>query len=266
MFANAFQSGFISLFYSVGSNPLSLWDRSVSFWMKRGGSNDGPRLGQKRSHTEGARRRGPLFGPRYFRHERRNDLHHMSHKAEGQSGDQASFPRHDHQEHEEVFHVRNTNIRYKLWGFGCFGVQVAGVSCMGYNRLISEPIFQFNSTHRFLSDDKDMHRRFRVSNFQSTTKVRPFCTTMPIGLSAGWNQIQFNLADFTRRAYGLYSDVSNFAKLLPQTCAFYCRTPIALPMLYKCLTCCSRWWVYCRTTKMEKRKTRQQKPPTCDTL
>lgn len=51
-------------------------------------------------------------------------------------------------------------------------------------------------------DDKDMHRRFRVSNFQSTTKVRPFCTTMPIGLSTGWNQIQFNLADFTRRAYG----------------------------------------------------------------
>ncbi|KAI4499877.1 hypothetical protein M0802_005133 [Mischocyttarus mexicanus] len=51
-------------------------------------------------------------------------------------------------------------------------------------------------------DDKNMHRRFRVSNFQSTTRVRPFCTTMPIGLSDGWNQIQFNLADFTRRAYG----------------------------------------------------------------
>ncbi|XP_011862680.1 PREDICTED: cilia- and flagella-associated protein 20-like [Vollenhovia emeryi] len=51
-------------------------------------------------------------------------------------------------------------------------------------------------------DDKNMHRRFRVSNFQSTTRVRPFCTSMPIGLSGGWNQIQFNLCDFTRRAYG----------------------------------------------------------------
>ncbi|CAL7943570.1 unnamed protein product [Xylocopa violacea] len=51
-------------------------------------------------------------------------------------------------------------------------------------------------------DDKDMHRRFRMSNFQSTTRVRPFCTSMPIGLSGGWNQIQFNLEDFTRRAYG----------------------------------------------------------------
>ncbi|XP_076177004.1 uncharacterized protein LOC143151569 isoform X3 [Ptiloglossa arizonensis] len=51
-------------------------------------------------------------------------------------------------------------------------------------------------------DDKNMHRRFRMSNFQSTTRVRPFSTSMPIGLSGGWNQIQFNLADFTRRAYG----------------------------------------------------------------
>lgn len=55
---------------------------------------------------------------------------------------------------------------------------------------------------RQILDDKDMHRRFRMSNFQSTTRVRPFCTSMPIGLSGGWNQIQFNLADFTRRAYG----------------------------------------------------------------
>ncbi|XP_045452728.1 cilia- and flagella-associated protein 20-like [Melitaea cinxia] len=51
-------------------------------------------------------------------------------------------------------------------------------------------------------DDKNMRRRFRISNFQSTTKIKPFCTSMPIGLSGGWNQIQFNLADFTRRAYG----------------------------------------------------------------
>jgi hypothetical protein len=31
MFANTFQSGFISIFYSVGSNPLQLWDKQVSF-------------------------------------------------------------------------------------------------------------------------------------------------------------------------------------------------------------------------------------------
>lgn len=59
--------------------------------------------------------------------------------------------------------------------------------------------FSFEIT---ILDDKNLRRRFRISNFQSTTKIKPFCTSMPIGLSGGWNQIQFNLSDFTRRAYG----------------------------------------------------------------
>jgi len=37
---------------------------------------------------------------------------------------------------------------------------------------------------------------------QSTTRVKPFICTMPMRLDEGWNQIQFNLSDFTRRAYG----------------------------------------------------------------
>ena len=44
--------------------------------------------------------------------------------------------------------------------------------------------------------------RFRASNYQSTTRVKPFICTMPMRLDEGWNQIQFNLSDFTRRAYG----------------------------------------------------------------
>jgi hypothetical protein len=32
--------------------------------------------------------------------------------------------------------------------------------------------------------------------------VTPFICTMPLRLDQGWNQIQFNLADFCRRAYG----------------------------------------------------------------
>ncbi|KAL1123311.1 hypothetical protein AAG570_002397 [Ranatra chinensis] len=51
-------------------------------------------------------------------------------------------------------------------------------------------------------DDRNMKRRFRISNYTSGTKVRPFSCSMPIGLNPGWNQVQFNLADFTRRAYG----------------------------------------------------------------
>ncbi len=51
-------------------------------------------------------------------------------------------------------------------------------------------------------DDKNVRRRFRASTFQSCTRVKPFICTMPMRLDDGWNQIQFNLADFTRRAYG----------------------------------------------------------------
>lgn len=51
-------------------------------------------------------------------------------------------------------------------------------------------------------DDKNVRRRFRASNYQSTTRVKPFICTMPMRLDEGWNQIQFNVADFTRRAYG----------------------------------------------------------------
>jgi hypothetical protein len=51
-------------------------------------------------------------------------------------------------------------------------------------------------------DDKNIRRRFRASNFSSTTRVKPFICTMPMRLDDGWNQIQFNLSDFTRRAYG----------------------------------------------------------------
>jgi hypothetical protein len=32
--------------------------------------------------------------------------------------------------------------------------------------------------------------------------VKPFICTMPMRLDDGWNQVQFNLADFTKRAYG----------------------------------------------------------------
>jgi len=51
-------------------------------------------------------------------------------------------------------------------------------------------------------DDKNVRRRFRASNYQSTTRVKPFICTMPMRLDDGWNQIQFNLSDFTKRAYG----------------------------------------------------------------
>lgn len=59
--------------------------------------------------------------------------------------------------------------------------------------------FSFEVT---IMDDKGQRRRFRASNYQSATRVKDFICTMPMRLDDGWNQIQFNLAEFTRRAYG----------------------------------------------------------------
>lgn len=63
-------------------------------------------------------------------------------------------------------------------------------------------IFYFLSFLHQVLDDKNVRRRFRASNYQSTTRVKPFICTMPMRLDEGWNQIVFNLADFVRRAYG----------------------------------------------------------------
>jgi hypothetical protein len=38
-------------------------------------------------------------------------------------------------------------------------------------------------------DDKNVRRRFRASNYQSTTRVKPFICTMPMRLDDGWNQV-----------------------------------------------------------------------------
>lgn len=70
-----------------------------------------------------------------------------------------------------------------------------------WDLLCAQLFISFVSFEQVL-DDKNVRRRFRASNYQSTTRVKPFICTMPMRLDDGWNQIQFNLSDFTRRAYG----------------------------------------------------------------
>merc|ERR1740117_2827832 len=68
--------------------------------------------------------------------------------------------------------------------------------------MIIKNLKKYFSFEVMVLDDKNVRRRFRASNYQSTTRVKPFICTMPMRLDEGWNQIQFNLSDFTRRAYG----------------------------------------------------------------
>ncbi|XP_017782129.1 PREDICTED: cilia- and flagella-associated protein 20-like [Nicrophorus vespilloides] len=145
MFANSFASGFLSIFYSVGSSPLSLWDKSV-----------------KNGH---------------IRRIIDDEVKSLVLEVAGTN-------------------VATTYITCPIKPRASLGIRLP------FLVMVVKNLKKYFTFEIQILDDKDMRRRFRVSNFQSTTKVRPFCTTMPIGLSSGWNQIQFNLADFTRRAYG----------------------------------------------------------------
>ncbi|CAH0713246.1 unnamed protein product, partial [Brenthis ino] len=80
------------------------------------------------------------------------------------------------------------------------GNMVLGIT-MPFLVMIVKNLKKYFSFEVTILDETGTRRRFRVSNFQSSTQILPLCTVMPIGLSDGWNQIQFNLAEFTRRAY-----------------------------------------------------------------
>lgn len=68
--------------------------------------------------------------------------------------------------------------------------------------LIIKNMKKYFSFELTILDDTNMPRRFRVSNFHSRTSVDILSTTIPLCMSNGWNQIFFNLAQFTRRVYG----------------------------------------------------------------
>eukprot|EP01103_Thecamoeba_quadrilineata_P020749 TRINITY_DN9082_c0_g1_i1.p1 TRINITY_DN9082_c0_g1~~TRINITY_DN9082_c0_g1_i1.p1 ORF type:complete len:137 (+),score=13.86 TRINITY_DN9082_c0_g1_i1:238-648(+) len=71
-----------------------------------------------------------------------------------------------------------------------------------YLVLIVKNLHKYFTLEVQILDDKNSRRRFRISNYQKKTRVKPFICTMPLRQEEGWNQIQLDLADFTRRAYG----------------------------------------------------------------
>lgn len=80
------------------------------------------------------------------------------------------------------------------------GKKVLGI-CMPFLVMIVKNLNKYFVFQITILDETGTRRRFRIANFQSTTQINPLCTVMPLQLSNGWNQIQFNLAEFTKRAY-----------------------------------------------------------------
>jgi hypothetical protein len=161
MFKNKFQSGFLSILYSVGSKPLEIWSEDL----KNG----------------------------YIKRLTDIDINSSVLELMGNNVSTAliSCP-----------HKKNETLGIKL----------------PFLVMVIKNMKKYFTFEVQVLDDKGIKRRFRASNYQTTTKVKPFICTMPMKLDEGWNQIQFNLSDFTRRAYG-----SNYVETLRITIHANCR-------------------------------------------
>lgn len=146
MFRNTFQKGFLSVFSSVGSKPLLIWDSTVkNGYIKRITDEDAKSL---------------------------------------------------------ALEIRGTNVATTF-------ISAPSAPCVSLGiKLPFIIIVVKNLSNKYFSfeiqilDDQQQLRRFRSSNYQSQTRISNFTTHMPLALNCGWNQIQLNLAEFTRKAYG----------------------------------------------------------------
>lgn len=161
MFKNTFQSGFLSIFYAIGSKPLQIWDQ----------------------HVENG----------YIKRITDNDINSSVLEVIG-SNVTTTFITAPEQKEEE--------LAIKL----------------PFLVMVIKNLKKYFSFEVQVLDDKGIKRRFRASNYQTNTKVKPFICTMPMKLDDGWNQIQFNLSDFTKRAYG-----TNYVETLRITVHCNCR-------------------------------------------
>lgn len=168
MFKNTFQSGFLSILYSIGSKPLQIWDKKV-------------RNGHIKRITD-------------------NDIQSLVLEIVGTnvSTTYITCPA-DPKKTLGIKLPFLVMIIKNLKKYFTFEVQVSRAN---RNRVEKCNLLNDGFFTKQILDDKNVRRRFRASNYQSTTRVKPFICTMPMRLDEGWNQIQFNLSDFTRRAYG----------------------------------------------------------------
>jgi hypothetical protein len=188
MFRNTYQAGFLSILYSIGSKPLQIWD-------KKGKSCSCC----KRSSFISGKQIETLYAVRNGHIKRITDSDIQS----------------------SVLEIAGSNVSTTFISCPADPKKTLGIK-LPFLVMIIKNLKKYFTFEVTVLDDKNVHRRFRASNYQvchplaiwqainiylffaaqSTTRVKPFICTMPMRLDEGWNQIQFNLSDFTRRAYG----------------------------------------------------------------
>ncbi|KAL6771645.1 FAP20 [Auxenochlorella protothecoides x Auxenochlorella symbiontica] len=145
MFRNSYQSGLLSVLYSIGSKPLQLWAPHIE---------------------DGSVRRVM-----------------------------------DEDIQSSVLELTGANVSTSYISCPADPSKALGIK-HPFLVLVVKNLHQYFTFEVQVLDDKNVKRRFRASNYQSTTRLQPFICTMPMTLDDDWNQIQFNLADFVKRAYG----------------------------------------------------------------
>ncbi|KAI8882697.1 DUF667-domain-containing protein [Backusella circina FSU 941] len=178
MFKNTFQSGFLSILYSLGNEPLQLWSSHLP-------SNDDDE--QYKHHQKTVQQQEE----EEEKQEEIEDKHDVA-NIERVADDLIS---------SSVIELTSPNLSNTYITCPAQLNRTLGIK-LPFIVLIVKNLNKYFSFEVEVLDDIDEKRRFRASNYQMTTRVKPFITTMPMRLDPGWNQIIFNLADYVKRAYG----------------------------------------------------------------
>ncbi|SBS84593.1 transcription factor IIb, putative [Plasmodium ovale curtisi] len=73
-----------------------------------------------------------------------------------------------------------------------------------YSTCATPTVPQMNKYFSFrisIMDDRKCRRTFRISNFQTVTRLSSKWCTMPMVLNEGWNLLQINLNEYTEKAF-----------------------------------------------------------------
>ncbi|KAG0322235.1 hypothetical protein BGZ99_003434 [Dissophora globulifera] len=176
-------SGFLSVFYSLGSDPLQLW-------AKRVGPPPASSSKSKQQPTTSLS----------------SDSNNSNSSSPPQTGPATVVVPHvdfviDDTLNSQVLELLSPNLPSTFITTPSLPTRTLGIKLPILVFLVKN-LGKYWSFEVTILDDRGEKRRFRASNFQSTTRVKPYITTMPLRMDPGWNQIQLNLADYTKRAYG----------------------------------------------------------------
>ncbi|KAF9287728.1 hypothetical protein BGZ68_001337 [Mortierella alpina] len=168
-------SGFLSVFYSLGSDPLQMWAKRVGK-PPASASKPKPATSTGDSSSPSASQQTPAQEP------------HVEFLI-------------DDTLNSQVLELLSTNLASTFITTPSLATRTLGIK-LPFLVFLVKNLGKYWSFEVTVLDDLGEKRRFRASNFQNATRVKPFITTMPLRMDPGWNQIQLNLADYTKRAYG----------------------------------------------------------------